>query len=126
MNAAVPLDLTIILISNPEPSEPPTNVSVIALNATSALVSWSPPLPEHRNGIIQSYTMRVVGVHTREDFTISIVATETMVGNLHPFYSYKITVATVTIAHGPYSNPVTVEMPPLGESARYNVKVLCS
>ena len=107
-------------MSNPEPSEPPANVSVTSLNATTALASWSPPLPEHRNGIVQGYTVRVVGVHTREDFTTSVNATESVIGSLHPFYSYKMTVAAITISHGPFSNPVTVEMPPLGESVWSN------
>ena len=87
---------------------------MIALNATSALVNWIPPLPEHRNGILRGYTIRVVGSHTPEDYTVSISTTETAVGNLHPFYSYKFTVTAVTISAGPFSNPVTVMMPPLG------------
>ena len=96
---------------------------MISLNATTALASWSPPLPEHRNGIIQGYTLRVVGVHTEEDFTLSVAGAETTVGGLHPFYSYKITVAAVTISHGPFSNPITVEMPPLGESTPVNTQL---
>ena len=98
-----------------EPSESPGNVTVIPMNASSVIVSWVPPPEEDRNGIIQGYTIRVVGVHTAEDFTLSVTSTETVIGALHPFYSYKITVATVTIAHGPFSNPVTVMMPPLGK-----------
>lgn len=107
-----------------EPSESPTDVRVTPLNATTVVVSWTPPLPEHRNGIIQGYTIRVVGVHTPEDFTLSVNSTETMIGSLHPFYSYKYTVAAVTISHGPFSNPVTVMIPPLGMSKSILVRVL--
>ncbi len=85
-----------------------------AVNATSAMISWRPPHPEDQNGIIQSYTVRVVGVHTDDDFTLSINSTEISVGSLHPFYSYEFTVAAVTIAQGPFSVSVTVAMPSLG------------
>lgn len=101
-------------ISPTEPSEPPSNIIVTAMNATTVLVTWIPPLPEDRNGIIQSFTIRVVGVHTLEDFSRSINATEITIGSLHPFYSYRFSVATVTISHGPFSNPIMLMMPPLG------------
>ena len=88
------------------------------MNATSVLVSWIPPPEEDRNGIIQGYTIRVVGVHTDEDFTLSVTFTEAVVGDLHPFYSYKFTVAAVTISHGPFSNPQTIGMPSLGKAKK--------
>ena len=55
-------------------------------------------------------------MNNEEDFTRSINATEIIIGYLHPFYSYRVTVATVTISHGPFSNPLTFMMPPLGIS----------
>ena len=97
-----------------EPSQSPSNVSVIARNATTVLVSWVPPPPEERNGIVQGYSVQVVGVNTEEELTYNINATEIIIGSLHPFYSYRVTVATVTIAHGPFSNPLTFKMPPFG------------
>ena len=99
-----------------EPSEPPSNITVLPTNASTVIVSWSPPLEEDRNGIIQGYTVRVVGVHTDEDFTLSVSTTAAIVGGLHPFYSYKFRVAAVTILHGPFSNPKTAMMPPFGKS----------
>ena len=89
-----------------------------AINATSVVVTWVPPPPEDRNGIIQGFTVRVVGTHTGEDSRVTVNSTETTIGNLHPFYSYKFTVATVTIAHGPFSNPITLMMPPLGNQGK--------
>lgn len=97
------------------PSQPPNNVSVDAMNATSAVVSWAPPFQQYQNGIIQSYTVRVVGVHTDEDFTLSTNSTEVLLCDLRPFYSYEFTVAAVTTSHGPFSIPVTVAMPSLGK-----------
>ena len=107
-----------------EPNESPGNVSAIAMNATSVIVTWIPPPPEDRNGIIQSFTIRVVGVHTDEDFTRSINATEISIKNLHPFYSYKFTVAAVTVSHGPFSNPITLMMPPLGTLLLLNYLII--
>ena len=105
-----------ITVSSTEPSDSPKNVSATATNASTVVVSWSPPPPEHRNGIIQSYTVRVVGTHTGEDFTLSTSSTSITVGSLHPFYTYRFTVAAVTVSEGPFSNPSTVMMPPLGTS----------
>ena len=42
-------------------------------------------------------------MNTEEDFTHSINATEIIIGFLHPFYSYRVTVATVTISLGPFT-----------------------
>lgn len=105
----------VIFFFHIEPSQPPNSVSVNATNATSVIISWVAPLQEYRNGIIQSYTVRVVGVHTDEDFTLSINSTEIVVDNLHPFYSYEFTVAAVTTSLGPFSLPVTLAMPPAGQ-----------
>ena len=101
---------------SPEPSEPPRNVSVTATNATAVIVTWLPPLPEHRNGIILSYSLRVVGTHTGDDLTFTVSSTSIVVPSLHPFYDYRFTVAAVTIAQGPFSDPESVMMPPLGKN----------
>ena len=90
-------------------------MTVNAVNATLVVIAWLPPPQEDQNGIIQSYMIRIVGVHSEEDFTITTNFTEISVGNLHPFYSYKFTVAAVTLSRGPYSMPVTVAMPSLGQ-----------
>lgn len=78
------------------------------------MIIWIPPPAEERNGIIQGFTVRIVGVNTEEEFTRSINATEIVVGSFHPFYSYRVTVAAVTISLGPFSTPLTFTMPPFG------------
>ncbi len=94
------------------------NVSVAALSATSARLTWEPPPPEHHNGIIGQYLIRVTGVHTSEQFELSTENTIVAIGDLHPFYAYKFAVAAQTIAVGPYSNPATLQMPEAGKSIR--------
>ena len=98
------------------PTLPPLNVTVDVVDATSVIVSWEDPPEENQNGLIESYTVRVLGVDSEEDFTVSADSMEITVGDLHPFYSYKFTVAAVTVAQGPFSTtPVTVALPPLGQ-----------
>ena len=100
----------------PAPTLPPLNVTVDVVDATSVIVSWEDPPEENQNGLIESYTVRVLGVDSEEDFTVSADSMEITVGDLHPFYSYKFTVAAVTVAQGPFSTtPVTVALPPLGQ-----------
>jgi hypothetical protein len=123
----VEVGINIMLFSyTTEPSESPANVSVIPLNATAVSVTWDPPPPEHRNGIIQGFSIRVVGVHTPEDYTVSTISTDTLIRGLHPFYSYKFTVAAVTTSHGPFSNPITVMIPPFGKSMSSSLLQLAS
>lgn len=68
--------------------------------------------------------VRVKGVHTLEDSTFSVITTEATIGDLHPFYSYNFSLATVTSSHGagPFGEPVIVMMPSLGK----NIYVHCS
>lgn len=105
---------SLLFQSSIEPSQPPNNITVNAINASSVVVLWLPPSQEHQNGIIQSYTIRIVGVHTDDDFILGTNSTRISVNSLHPFYSYKFTVAAVTISRGPFSMPITIAMPSLG------------
>ncbi|KAG8185972.1 hypothetical protein JTE90_003530 [Oedothorax gibbosus] len=42
------------------PSAPPDNLQVRIVGPNSATISWSPPPPQHRNGMIQGYSIRVL------------------------------------------------------------------
>ncbi len=77
-------------------------------------MKWSPPSDEHHNGIISSYNVHVVGVNTGEEFMRSVNTLQSVFANLHPFYSYEFSVAAVTIAAGPFSEPVVMKMPEAG------------
>ena len=41
------------------PSGAPTNVTVEALSSTSLLITWEPPAPSQRNGVITHYRVLV-------------------------------------------------------------------
>ena len=104
-----------ILFFSLEPSLPPRNIVTDVLNATTVVMSWMPPLQEGQNGFIQSYNVRVIGVHSRENYSIAISSTEIFINNLHPFYSYMFSVAAETISQGPFSEAVTIAMPTSGK-----------
>ena len=84
----------------------------MAVNSTSIVISWSPPLPHLQNGIIQYY---IIVIHENNtNTTISSIvhnATNTNVitaVNLHPYYKYTVSVAAYTVDLGPYQSTTSV------------------
>ena len=100
-----------------EPSGAPQNVSVSVLSPTSVNMSWLPPLREYWNGIIIHYIVRVSGVNSEEELELYVVEMSLVIPRLHPFYSYKFSVAAETVAPGPFNDPITIKMPESGEVA---------
>ena len=98
-----------------DPSDAPQSVVVRALNPMSVLVSWQPPLPEHRNGIIVGYAVRMIGLHSDNNIDFPLTnETEMVVEGLHPFYTYTFSVAAFTVGLGPFSNAVSQVLPESG------------
>ena len=89
---------------------------MVSLNATTAQLTWEPPPPEHRNGIIEEYIVKVTGVDTTEEYELHFNQTFAIVSDLHPFYRYKFSIAAVTIAVGPFSSSLILQMP---ETCKY-------
>ena len=87
-----------------------------ALSPTNALLSWTPPLREHQNGIIIGYIVRVSGVDSDEQQELSVTQLSIVISGLHPFYSYRFSVAAETVAAGPFNNPLTLKMPESGKN----------
>ena len=76
------------------------------------LVSWQPPPPEHRNGLITGYIVRVAKQNTEDGIYLPLTNdTEMVVNNLHPFYIYRYSVAAYTVAIGPFSAPMAQKLP---------------
>lgn len=87
------------------------------MTSSSAQLSWAPPPPDQWNGIIVGYIIRVVGVHTDEDYQLPLTSnTSIVVGSLHPFYTFRFMVAAQTVGVGPFSNPIALQMPESGEN----------
>ena len=96
------------------PSDVPQNIIANSINDTHALLVWDPPPPEHQNGIIQVYIIMITVVDTNELAQEHSVDNTTVLGPLHPFYTYKFSIAAQTIGLGPYSSSITLKMPPAG------------
>ena len=101
------------------PSDVPQNVVAEPLNATHAQLVWDPPPPEHRNGIIELYIITITATDTDEQFQEMSMYNTTIIGSLHPFYTYKFSIAAQTIEIGPFTSPVIIQMPPSG-TEQYN------
>lgn len=82
-------------------------------------MSWMPPPLEHQNGIIIGYLVRVTGVDNEHEVERNVTDLSTIISGLHPFYSYRFSVAAETIAHGPFNNPITLKLPESGEDYEY-------
>jgi roundabout axon guidance receptor 2 len=41
------------------PSAPPGDLNAVTLNLTSGLISWTPPPPQHRNGVLLQYSIKI-------------------------------------------------------------------
>ena len=85
-------------------------------------VSWTEPEPSQQNGIIRHYL-----IYLTPDSSPSSTTTHTTPSSstshtltaLHPYTSYHITVAAVTIAPGPQSRPVEAQT---GEDGEFKMK----
>ena len=97
------------------PSGSPINPSGYAIDSTTIILSWSPPLPEEQNGIIRQYIIDVTELDTGDTFSFNSTNTETTLPMLHPFYTYEFTITAVTVDPGPPTPPFTVQMEEDGE-----------
>ena len=87
------------------PSEVPGNVRAMAINSTSAQLSWEHPPPETWNGIIIGYVIRVMGLHTNDSYELPLTSdTKAVLEDLHPDYAYRVSVAAETVDIGPLSS----------------------
>jgi len=91
------------------PASPPTNVTGHAVDSTTIALSWGPPQPGDRNGIIRSYNISVTETDTGRQFSRTSVNTVESFHALHPFYVYIITITATTVASGPPSPPIAVQ-----------------
>ncbi len=86
-----------------------------AVNGTSVAMTWLPPAREGQNGFIHSYAVMVAGVNTEDNFTVFTNTSDITISSLHPFYSYRFSVAAVTVSQGPMTRLITIKMPTSGE-----------
>lgn len=93
-----------------EPTSPPELFNATTTDSSQLLLQWSPPSIEGTNGIIQYYNITVTEVETGTVTHHVTSSTIFFINDLHPFYTYKCTVAAVTIGEGPLASLI-VQMP---------------
>ena len=115
-------------MQNAAPSAAPEEILVFIVSSTVVQIEWDPPRYEDRNGIIREYIINITDINTGNSWQQAIgndtVTGEQTAGNntvttfidtLHPFYSYSFSIAARTIALGPFTASVIVEMPEDGK-----------
>ena len=97
------------------PTGYPQDFSIEVLSSRSAVLSWIPPLLERQNGIIISYTVKVVVVQSGADFQVPSASTVVRIDTLEPNTMYDFSVAAMTsIGRGPFTNIVNITTPQEG------------
>ena len=106
---------TLFYFFPPAPTGPPLHVSRSPLNSTTLLLSWQPPLSQHRNGVIREYRVNITEVESGRHFQNTTTTTSITIPFLHPYYNYLCSIAAYTVGIGPFSSAVRVQMPEDGE-----------
>ncbi|RZC39870.1 roundabout -like 2 [Asbolus verrucosus] len=100
------------------PSAPPDSITAGVFNDTAGWVRWSPPPPQHHNGLIIGYKIQIKGSIVRS-LTMNASTTSVLISNLTTGGSYNARIAALTQAgQGPYSNPVPLLTAPRAQSPR--------
>ena len=61
--------------------------------------------------MIRSYHINISVAETRSVFQLTSETTTQNISGLHPYYTYTLSVAAVTIGPGPYGLVLTIRMP---------------
>ncbi len=85
------------------------------MNSTALTLTWEPPVFEEINGAIREYSISMIEVDTSASFQFVSVATQLDISDLHPYYTYLFQVAAETVALGPYSATISVQLPQDGK-----------
>ncbi|XP_048580737.1 tyrosine-protein phosphatase Lar isoform X2 [Nematostella vectensis] len=93
------------------PSDAPQNIQGRSRDSTTLEISWDPPRPEHRNGLITHFTIkyRAKGQRGAKYLTVDATKTSVVLHNLDKFTNYFIWVqASTKQGDGPFSDKHTV------------------
>lgn len=107
------------IVSLVAPVSAPNITFIQALDSSTVVIRWIPPVEESRNGQIRYYQIRIVINATErlvyENTTVAVLV------SLIPSYTYAFSVAAVTVSVGPFSNTIEITMP---EDGRQKLKTL--
>ena len=96
------------------PAAPPQDIMIHNITSTSFTLTWQPPPLELQNGVIRSYTITITEVETENIFLLESLTTSILVGSLHPYYTYVVSIHAITILAGPHSDMFEVITLPEG------------
>ena len=88
---------------------------MIAVDSFTLNITWSQPPIDQINGIIQHYIVLVSVLETSNQFQYNSSDTSLLLTKLHPYYTYTVLVAAVTVSVGPYSIGYTIKTPSSGK-----------
>ncbi len=97
------------------PSGTVISLAVSAPTSRTVTVTWTQPLTSETNGIIKYYQVHIIAAETLQTFLNKTDKTTFTLNNAHPFYTYTVKVAAVTVATGPYTQELTVTTPQDGK-----------
>ena len=98
------------------PSAPPSLPVVFGTTHNSLSLNWEAPPFEETNGAIQNYVISIHEVETGRNFTANSNTTQVTLEPLHPYYTYMCSIAAETVARGPFSEHITIQLPEAGLS----------
>ena len=93
------------------PTRAPVHLQGNGVSSTTIQLWWEPPPVADQNGVIRSYHINISVAETGSVFQLTSETTALNISNLHPYYTYTITVAAVTVGSGPYGVALTIRMP---------------
>ena len=91
------------------PDDVPQEVVAVTVESRLIELSWSPPPAHTHNGEIVHYRIIYTEIQTGTNNTVVSFDTDVVLGNLHPFYDYLVTIAAYTIDFGPSSSPIIIQ-----------------
>ena len=91
------------------PDDVPQEIVAVTVESRLIELSWSPPPAHTHNGEIVHYLIIYTEIQTGTNNTVVSFDTDVVLGNLHPFYDYLLTIAAYTIDFGPSSSPIIIQ-----------------
>ena len=87
-------------------------MNVTIINSSVVLITWEAPVFDKQNGLIRFYLLLINETETGTQRSIPVMdELQTTVSDLHPLYNYQVQVAASTVETGPFSAPVTWQLP---------------
>lgn len=105
------------------PSTAPSPLVLHDYTSQSINLVWESPPEEDINGILRQFVIRVVEHETGRIFTNTSSYEQITLLDLHPYYTYSVSVAAETIDTGPFSNNITIQLAEEGKRSIFSQRI---